>query len=67
MKLPTVDAFVKWVENTPSQSLMGDSRVAYDAQLRVLHQLQSYLKGEDKYLAAIIDFEQADARTGETK
>jgi hypothetical protein len=52
---PTVEKFVQWVKTTPHDSLIGDSRVAFDAQCRVLDQLLSYLKDNDEYLNAHVE------------
>jgi hypothetical protein len=48
----TVAKFVNWVKQTPHDSLVGDSRVAFDAQVRVLEQLMWYLEGKGDYLSA---------------
>ncbi len=61
----TVDAFVAWVKRTPHDSLFGDSRVAYDAQVRVLGQLQWYLEGKDDYLNACVALCPAEAPVGQ--
>ena len=53
--LARVKAFVLWVKRTPHGGLIGDSRVAYAAQVRVLDQLLCYLEGSDDYLNAAID------------
>jgi hypothetical protein len=49
-----VKAFVHWVKTTPHDSLSGDSRTAYDAQVRVLEQLLWFLEGKDGYLNALV-------------
>lgn len=49
-----VNAFIRWVKRTPHGSLVGDSRVAYEAQVRVLEQLQWYLQGGDEALNAYV-------------
>jgi hypothetical protein len=50
-----VEKFIRWVERTPHDSLTGNSRVAYDAQVRVLRQLQWYLAGGDDTLNAYVE------------
>lgn len=48
--------FIHWHKTTPNDSLIGDSRVAYDAGTRTLEQLAWYLEGRDDYLNTIINF-----------
>ena len=43
--LPKVEEFIHWVVSTRSRSLDGSSRVAFDAQVRILHRLKEYLSG----------------------
>ncbi len=45
-----VKRFVHWVKTTPHGSLVGDSKVAYAAQVRILDQLLWFLEGKDEYL-----------------
>jgi hypothetical protein len=52
-----VRKFVAWVKRTPHSNLTGNSRVASDAQMRVLDQLLSYLEGGDWYLNAHVDLD----------
>jgi hypothetical protein len=52
----TVERFIHWCETTPNQSLTGNSRVAYDAQIRVLRQLAWYLEGTDDYLITAVNW-----------
>jgi hypothetical protein len=49
----TVAKFKHWIDSTPSDSLTGDSRVAMQAQKRVLRQLVEYLGGDEELVAYI--------------
>ena len=54
-----VARYIAWHRRTPNASLFGNSRVAFDAQSRCLDQLAGYLKGDDDYLNAYVDYEPA--------
>ena len=53
--LVSLEKYSHWVRTTPHDGLMGDSKVAYDAQIRLLNQLEHYLTGTDNYLIACCD------------
>lgn len=53
-----VKKFIDWHQSTPNDGLIRDSRIAYDAQTRVLRALEYYLTGKDEYLNACCDLVQ---------
>jgi hypothetical protein len=51
-----VNKFIAWVENTPHSNLIGNSKIAFEAQVGILRQLKWYLENTDDYLNAAVDW-----------
>lgn len=54
--LTRVKKFTHWVETTQNDSLIGDSRVAFDSGVRTLRQLAWFLEGPDEYLNTAVEW-----------
>lgn len=50
-----VTKFKHWLETTPHDGLQGDSKVAYDAQVRIVRQFFHWVIDGDDYLDACIE------------
>lgn len=59
----SVARFLTWVKSC-DRGLMGDSKIAIAAQIRVLQQLIGYLQGDEYIAACIADAEKRTDATG---